>query len=75
MEAEVQRGILDFRCSVLGFPQLTHFQGCNTKIDGLSINNKLLVLIVSSLCLMAIRREGGKEAEGKKYVQNTSLLL
>lgn len=67
MEAEVQRGILDFRCSLLGFPRLTHFQGYNTKIDGLSIN-KLLFLIVSLLCLMAIRREGGKEAEGKKYV-------
>lgn len=65
VEDAVQRCVLDLRCLPLGFPELIHFQGYNTKMDGLSINNKILFLTVSSLCLMTIKRGTGKETEGR----------
>lgn len=63
VEAVVQRSAWHFRWFPFCFPGLTLFQGYSTKIDGLSISKEILLLIVSSFCLLSPWRGGRKEAK------------
>lgn len=60
VESVIQRPVLDLRCFTCGFPERRHSQGYNNIMDSFSVNNKILILIISSWYLMTI---GGRGAE------------